>query len=566
MRVPGGQVDRLLRRVVAGAVVLPATAWGQSIRGVVTDRVSSAPAYSAIVTLERVRAGEPGVEIRSVLVDERGAFALSAPSGGTFAVLVRRIGSRPFRSDTMTLGTGEVKRLDIVLDPVRPDVSNAFTLDRVTVSSATPCRTATDQSIRIADLWDNARTALLATAISTRDSLVKRRMVRYERARDAATLAIKSERVRAFDAFGGAGGGFFRSISAESLSKLGYWQRNGTGSARFHGPDENALLSTEFLADHCFTLVEPDSTRAELLGLGFEPAEDRRGGDAPPEIRGTIWLNRKTSELRFLEFDWVSLPPGIPQLPLGGYVRFARLPWGPWFVQNWWLRMPEGLTVERNSTSGRFGVLEEGGFVQMADVVQTGMRPARLTGVLRDPESNPLAGALISISETRLRTITNREGRFTLDSVPPGLQVLIAEHPDYESFGVPAAKVDLLLEEGQPRDLIINAASAAEIPIRLCGDSLSNGSGVLRLTVVDGRTKKPIAGLRVTLAQREAKVSGIGYVARQVTDERGVSLFCGAPAETLLVVTTAFDERAPAFELALPASGMKSRVLQLGGK
>jgi hypothetical protein len=54
---------------------------------------------------------------------------------------------------------------------------------------------------------------------------------------------------------------------------------------------------------------------------------------------------------------------------------------------------------------------------------------------------------------------------------------------------VPAAKVDLLLEEGQPRDLTINAASAAEIPIRLCGDSLSNGSGVLRLTVVDGRRR-----------------------------------------------------------------------------
>src|SRR5262245_20170233 len=277
MRMPSA-TSALLRGLLAFAVALPTATWGQSVRGVVTDRVTTAPAFSAIVTLERVTAGQRGLEIRSVLVDERGNFALSAPSGGTFAILVRRIGSRPFRSDTMTLGPGEVRRLDIILDAVRPDVANAMTLDRVTVSSATPCRTATDHSVRIADLWDNARTALLATSISDRDSLVKRRVIRYERAREAADLAIRSERIRAFDALGGTGGGFFRSLSAESLSKVGYWQRNGTGSARFHGPDENALLSTEFLADHCFTLVEPDSSRGELLGLGFEPAENRRGG------------------------------------------------------------------------------------------------------------------------------------------------------------------------------------------------------------------------------------------------------------------------------------------------
>ena len=565
MRLPRGQSRRLARRLIVGALIVPSAAWGQSVRGVVTDR-TGAPAHSAIVTLERVQPGTKGLEVRSVLVDERGAFALGAPTAGTFAIIVRRIGSRPFRSDTITLGTGESRRLDIVLDAIRPDASNAYALDRVTIASATPCRTATDHSVRIADLWDNARTALLATAISARDSLVRRRLIRYERARDATTLAVQSEQVRAFEAVGGTGGGFFRSISADSLSKVGYWQRNGTGSARFHGPDENALLSSEFLADHCFTLVEPDSTRPELLGLGFEPAENRRGGDAPPEIRGTIWLDRQTAELRFLEFHWIKLPPGIPEMPLGGFIRYSRLSWGPWFVQNWWLRMPEGLTIERGSSSSRFGILEEGGLVQAADAVQQGAKPANLTGVLRDPEALPLGGAHIAISGTTLHTITDREGRFAIDNVPPGLQVLVAEHPRYESLGVPAAKLDLLLDDGERRALTINASRADEIPQQLCGESLSTSSGALRLTVVDGRTKKPIPGLRVTLANREAKVSGSGYVAKQVTDERGVSLFCGAPAETLLVVTTAFDERAPAFELSIPASGMKSRVLQLDRK
>jgi hypothetical protein len=561
--MPSGQLARLIRRLVAGASLLPAIAWGQSVRGTVTDRSSSAPAHSAIVTLERVRPGEKGLEVRSVLVDERGAFAIGAPSAGTFAILVRRIGSRPFRSDTMTLGVGEVKQLEIRLEAVRPGVANAYALDRIVVASATPCRTSRDLSVRIAELWENARTALLATAISDRDSLVKRRLIRYERSRDPTTLAIQNEQVRAFDAMGGTNGGFFRSISADSLSKVGYWQRNGTGSARFHGPDENALLSAEFLADHCFTVTEPDSTRRDLVGLGFEPSESRRGGETPPEIRGTIWLDRQSSELRSLEFNWVTLPPGLPDLPLGGFVRYSRLSWGPWFVQNWWLRMPEGLTVERGSTAGRFGVFEEGGIVQAADALTTA-KPAAISGVLRDPESLPLAGALISISGTTLQTMTDRQGRFAIDTVPSGLQVLIAEHPRYESLGVPAAQLDLLLEEGQRRDLVVNASRAEDIPSRLCGDALPERSGVLRLTVVDARNRKPIPGLRVTLSERDARVSGNGYVARQVTDQRGVVLFCGAPAETLLGVTTGMDERATAFELALPASGMKSRVLQLG--
>ena len=563
MRMPSGQLERLLRRLGAGAALLPGIAWGQTVRGVVTDR-SSAPAHSAIVTLERIRPGERSLEVRSVLVNERGAFAIVAPSVGTFAILVRRIGSRPFRSDTMTLGAGEVKQLDVMLEAVRPGVADAHALDRVLVASATPCRTASDLSVRIAELWENARTALMATAIADRDSLVRRRLIRYERSRDPSTLAIRSEQVRAFDAMGGTTGGFFRSISADSLSKVGYWQRNGTGSARFHGPDENALLSAEFLADHCFTVTDPDSTRRDLVGLSFEPAESRRGGDTPPEIRGTIWLDRQTSELRTLEFNWITLPPGIPDLPLGGFVRYSRLSWGPWFVQNWWLRMPEGLTVERGSTGSRFAVFEEGGVVQAADVLSFGARPATVRGVLRDPTSQPLAGALITISATSLKTVTDREGRFAIDSVPPGLQVLVADHPSYESLGVSAAQLDLLLEEGQPRDLVINTSRADEIPSRLCGNALPERSGVLRLTVVDGRNKKPIPGLRVTLSEREAKISGAGYVAKQVTDDRGVVLFCGAPAETLLGVTTAMDERATAFELALPASGMKSRVLQLG--
>jgi len=553
-----------MRRLIAGAVLLPAVATGQTVRGSVTHRGSSAPALGAIVTLERVsRVGEPGLEVHSVLVDERGTFSLRATPGTTLAIVVRRIGLRPFRSDTMTLAPGETRRLEIALDAINPGVENAFTLERVTVSGATPCRTANDQSVRIAELWDNAQTALLATVISTRDSLVRRRLIRYERSRDPATLAIQSENVCAFDAMGGTTGGFFRSLPGDSLSKVGYWQRIGTGIARFHGPDENAILSPTFLADHCFTVVAPAPGGEDLVGLGFEPAEHRRQGDAPPEIRGTIWLDRLTSELRTLEFTWTTLPAGIPELALGGHVRYSRLSWGPWFVQDWWLRMPEGLPSDRTASS-RFGILEEGGLVQAADAALLGAKPATISGTIRDAASRPLAEAAISIAGTSLRTVSDAEGRFTIDSVPPGLQVVVADHPRYDALGVRAAEENLLLDAGSERALILDAPSDAQIPERLCGAPLEAGHGTLRLIVLEAVTLVPVPGMRVTLADRKAKVSGSGFFTQAETDSRGAALFCSAPAERLLEVTaTTTDKRATTFELALPASGMKVRVVHL---
>jgi hypothetical protein len=527
----------------------------------VVERETQSPAFGSIVTLERLSRDGARLEVRSVLTDERGQFSIRAATGGTYAIVVRRIGARPFRSDTITLLAGDTRRVDVQLESIKPDASNAFTLTRVTIAGATPCETADDQSVRIANLWEHASTALLAADISTRDSLVRRRVLRYERALDPATLAIQNEQVRAIDAVGGTAGGFFRSLSGDSLSRVGYWQRIGTGVAKFHGPDESALLSPAFLADHCFALARRAGS-ANLIGLSFEPALHRRGGDAPPEIRGTIWLDETSSELRFVEFSWVSLPAGVPAEHLGGRVDYQRLTWGPWYVNRWWLRMPEGQAQLPGTSGSRFGIVEEGGWVQ-ADDASVQARPGTIAGTLLDGESKPLTRAIVSVARTSLRTVTDAMGRFAFDSVPSGLQVVVAEHSRYETLGVRAAEADVLLDEGAHRELALRAPSDAEIPSRLCGEESVAGHGALRMVVVDAATGELVRDLPVALAQRNARASGIGYLAEQRTDERGAALFCGAPAEELLTVTAGPAGRTVGFELALPVSGLKSRILRL---
>jgi hypothetical protein len=472
-----------------------------------------------------------------------------------------RIGSRMFRSDTIRLGTGEVRQLAIVLESIRPDVAQGHALARVTVSGATPCETARHHAVRIADLWEDASTALLATTISSRDSLVRRRLIRYERALDPATLAIQREYVRSFDAFGGAGGGFFTSIPADSLSRVGYWQRAGTGAVKFHGPDERALLSEVFLHDHCFTLDEMSDKPGEVA-LGFEPSADRLGSEAP-EIRGVITLDSATSELRSVEFSWVTLPPGVPPDHLGGRIEYAALPWGPWYVHRWRLRMPEALAPGESQDGNRFGIVEEGGVVQAGGRTPHDGAPVTISGMVVDDGGDPLPGAMIAVAGTVLRTITDGEGRFLLERVPPGLQVVEAEHPKYDALGVRLAEVDVLLDEGVRRELLIRAPSEADVPVLLCGEAATAGLGTLRLTVVDGRTGDPVSGLRVTLAERKARAAGSGFSTQSRTDARGVVLFCGAPPEQVLVLTAGVSNRPTEFQLSLPAAGVKYRLLRL---
>jgi hypothetical protein len=75
------------------------------------------------------------------------------------------------------------------------------------------------------------------------------------------------------------------------------------------------LLSDTFLADHCFK-IEPArwSTRA-TLGLAFQPVPERK----KPDIKGVLWMDGKTAELRTLEFNYTWLPNDVRWTTVGRF-------------------------------------------------------------------------------------------------------------------------------------------------------------------------------------------------------------------------------------------------------
>ena len=551
---------------ILGLAFLPGRATAQTVRGTVYDQASPNPAVGAIVTLERVRStlGSPE-HIRSVLTDESGSYSLKAPGVGTYRVLVRRIGSKPYRSDGFEVGQSEIRRLDVYLDRFRPTTSDYTELGRITVLRATPCETNPVDAVRIARLWDDARTALMATEISIRDSLVPRRLVRFIRDLNPETLEVQSEQLHDVSAPRGARPGF-TSPPGDSLSQVGYWRRVNKSNFKFYGPDANALLSQAFVEDHCFSIAADDG-RPGQIGLSFEPVEYRRG--SPPEIRGVVWLDSLTSELRSLDFNWLRLPIRGPTEKLGGEVRFMRLPAGSWLVHRWRLRMPQEVVVPDSKgrlqvrSSRRFGILEEGGFVDSHEL-REGERPARIAGTVRDGDGNLLAGARVAVTGTALSATSDSRGRYAIDNVPPGIRMVTVDHHRYEALGVRAGEAKILLDEGVVRDVSFDGPDAEEVAGMLCRGEAERGRVTLRLTVLDSATARPMPGLRLSLSERDASADSDSYSRDLEADANGVVTFCNAPPNRPLTLTARIGKVTARVELKLPR-GLTNQIVRWPG-
>jgi hypothetical protein len=98
----------------------------------------------------------------------------------------------------------------------------------------------------------------------------------------------------------------------------------------------------------------------------------------------------------------------------------------PWFVL-----MPQGPSTETIARYRQVGVLnprrmgiealiEEGGIATGAEI-RLQEKPAGLRGTVLDSAGRPLAGATVRLAGTALRGPVDKQGRFTIDTVLPGL-------------------------------------------------------------------------------------------------------------------------------------------------
>ncbi len=508
---------------------------GQRVLGHIVNRATGAAIREAFIQL----VDSAGVVRAAALSNDGGRFILSAPMPGRYTLRAERIGYASSASDTLVLAQGETLAYRFAV-PVQ-----AINLEGLTVTAKNRCRISRSLGTATLTLWDAARKALEIVSWAEKEEYVPFQDVLWTRTLDVVSGKLETGDRRLSSVYGERP---FWSVSPQDLATQGFVREEGD-NVSFYGLDAQALLSSAFLSGHCFRAIEAHHQAMKgLVGLAFQPLDQ----SGPPDIDGTLWVDRKTSELRYLDFRYTrDLVPrdGIPRNRFGGRVDFARLNNGAWVVSRWWLRMPSwGPPVppppgtvpvwdpELKARQDGLRIREQGGELGFVPSIasSTGPRTAAVEGIVYDSvDEEPLAGATVFLADDYTKaTTTDRFGRFRLDSLPPGHHVIAFFHSFTDSL-------DLL---PITRPVFLQADSDVRVTLaipKLAGCQPSPDSAGIVGFVESTADGIPLAGVPIQVAWRATTVAVPGgwVETTHTSDIRGRYLLCGVPLKDPLHLT-----------------------------
>ena len=542
-------------RLALLALATPLVASAQTVRGsLVHARDSSAVAGVVVQLLDA-----SGRVVARAMSDDRGEFRLMAASAGPHRVRSLRIGWRPATSPPIELAAGREVATRLVLDPLPVDLAT------VNVSARHACRAYGDAGAA-AELWDQARTAFTAARLSAAERRVEVTLSTYQRDLDPGTDIVQAQRV---DLRSGFTTSPFVSLPPDSLRARGYVNIAPGGWTIYYAPDLDVLASDVFLEDHCLRLGgEADG----LIGIAFEPTRDRL---RLPEIAGTVWLDRRSLELRRLEFRYTHVSRVHQDVASGGRMDFLRLG-RLWAIASWHIRMP---VIERRAEFGRSPretltrVQVSGGELVLvkrgADTLWA-RPPIALALALTDSATgHAVPSASIDVRGTGRSATANEGGRARITGLLPGNYTVRVTTAEMEALGVAHDHRVTLTSDGQTEELRIPVARYSIE--RMCPD-LTPRDGAIVGTVRARGGSRSAAGLQV-FAQWDVfdiADAGGGVLATRssrhaeaTTDARGAFTLCGVPLLTPLRVRTYWDRTGPGVAVRLDDPRVKRMDLVL---
>lgn len=442
----------------------------QELRVQLRDEMTRAPLVGALVG-----AVQGAERTARQLSPETGRVTLSLPRPGTWRLRVDRIGFEAWESPPFEVAAGEVIAREWLVPSRRRD------LPTIVVVGETQCASRMESGTAVAALWEEIRLALEASELTLRQGDTPLHVREFTRelgdSLDVQRHWISRAAVEA--------GQPFRSLPPDHLAREGFVQRAG-GRASFHGPDAGLLLSEEFLETHCFE-TRPGSDG--LVGLAFTPVPSR----TVPEIEGTLWLDRTSSELRTLEFRYVNLTPPLDMVGSGGRVEYQRLEDGGWIIRDWHIRMPR-LAREQVDTLGRAnilvrhqGFLDRGGTAVVTQDLAGVVTHARLEGQVIDSSSGAgLGGVRVELHDESGEpevTETDSSGRFSFTTLRSGDQMVVARHPKLGVVGRSATR-SVLLSIGDTARVEFGVVPMEAMVRWVCGNTRDR-SGVIGMALGD---------------------------------------------------------------------------------
>jgi hypothetical protein len=542
-------------RAAAPLLGLPAVVAAQVVRGVVVDEASGRGMPGIVVVL----LDTTGKRLAGVLADDDGRYAIRITVPGRYALRAERIGYRAAAPTSVTLAIGQTVELKLITRPI------PVVLSEVKVTGRSPCVTGASDGREVSEVWEETRKALYATDLTQQQELFSARLTRFVR-----TLDAQSGRVTGYETTEATRvtRSPFVSETAARLSANGY-VRQGTTETTYFAPDAAVLLSDEFLRDHCFRLRDGEGRRRGLIGLAFEPVRGR----SKPDIAGTLWIDRKSAELRDLEFAYHQLPalPGnVKSDDFGGRIVFQRMPTGAWIVERWVIRMPmftdrgvlarepvvvPGTGATRPERFQLSAIREEGG-----EVIETVARGARrelatevasVKGTVFDStRMRPLVDARVFLDGTQFSTRSGADGSYAIAQVPPATYTISVVHARFDSLNVPAPSATVWLSANEEKSAQLAGPSAATLFARDCTpQERAAGPATLRGRVRDEFISGPAIGAEVALTWNRLLKPGttvIGVREQKVstrTDSAGRYHACGLPDGVRITARVTSDDR-----------------------
>jgi hypothetical protein len=346
----------------------------------------------------------------------------------------------------------------------------------------------------------------------------------------------------------------FATLAPEDLVENGFVRRE-RGELLYYAPDADVLLSDAFLDTHCFRLAE-SSEAAEEIGLEFEPLE-RRGRIA--DVGGTLWLDRQTAELRWLEYTYYNLDLQVRTASASGRVEFERMPFGKWIVPEWWIDMPiidtrflddgssrVGLSRMRRS-GGRVLQVHEAGGRSIGGRNQTG----GIEGIVVDSVGAPVAGVRVGAVGWNQEAFTDAQGSFGLLGMREGTYEVRVVDPRLEALGFAAPPLAREVIPGEVSYIELHLPSIGELLAQACRDQPDGSEGASVVGRVVDAGGRPIAGaiVRATWISTDAlgatDLNGVLVQDRtglEATSEpNGAYRLCGVPRGPRIDVVSIVD-------------------------